>query len=410
MLSHQSERRNYRAFLWHAAWLALATTFTDINTVMPGLLVQAGGTEFHVGLLTGIMIGVPLVAQLLFAGFLSTRALKRPFLLLGINVRIVALAGVALTLAIAPQLGALGLILLVYLWMLLFSASGAFAGVSYTDILGKSITTEDRRRFFVARQYISSFGILLSAFVARWVLGFYSYPTTYLILFAAAAVTLLVASGGFWQIREKPTPTQDSERGIVAVLRKLPSMIRADRNLQSYIVMSNLSGFGTALLPFLVVLAQRRMGLSGTEIGTFLLVQIVGMLVSNLVWQRVITVAAFRGVLLAATVIGALVPVAALVLVGVGSPWLYSIVFLLSGASISARRIGQDGAVVQMSTDQNRALYTGAIGTLNLTIAFFPLMVGLLIEYLGYWPVFVFAAVAMAASGFFVRRLHCEIA
>ena len=55
--------RNYWAFLWHAAWLALAATFTDVNTVMPGLIVQAGGSEIHVGILTGIMIGVPMITQ-----------------------------------------------------------------------------------------------------------------------------------------------------------------------------------------------------------------------------------------------------------------------------------------------------------------------------------------------------------
>ncbi len=405
----QPDRRNYQAFLWHAAWLALATTFTDINTVMPGLLVQAGGTEFHVGLLTGIMVGVPLVAQLLFASFLSTREMKRPFLLLGINLRIVALAGVAATLGIAARLNSVVLILLVYLWMLLFSASGAFAGVSYTDILGKSIGADSRRRFFVVRQYISSGGILISALIARWVLGIYAYPDAYLVLFTAAAVTLAMASAGFWRIREQPAAALESRRGLLAVMRMIPSMVRDDRNLRSYIAMANLSGVGTALLPFLIVLAKREMGLDGTQLGTFLLVQIAGMLISNLIWQRVIRRTAFRGVLLAASVLGVAVPIAALLLAPLGSPWLYAIVFLVSGASISARRIGQDGAIVQMSNDQNRALYTGVIGTLNLTIAIFPLVVGLLITAIGYWPVFLLAAVCMALSGIFVRRLHCVI-
>jgi hypothetical protein len=409
MTPTQPDRRNFRAFLWHAAWLALATTFTDINTVMPGLLVQAGGTEFHVGLLTGIMVGVPLVAQLLFASFLSTRELKRPFLLLGINLRIIALVGVAVTLGIAGRIDALLLILFVYFWMLLFSASGAFAGVSYTDILGKSIGAASRRRFFVVRQYISSAGILVSALIARWVLGVYTYPVTYLVLFSAAAVTLTMASAGFWRIQEQPTSALEGRRGLVAVIRMIPSMMREDRNLRSYIGMANLSGVGTALLPFLIVLAKREMGLDGAQVGTFLLVQIAGMLISNLIWQRVIRRTAFRGVLLAATVIGVAVPIAALVLAPLASPWIYAIVFVLSGASISARRIGQDGAVVQMSNDQNRALYTGVIGTLNLTIALFPLVVGLLITAIGYWPVFLFAALCMALSGLFVRRLHCVI-
>ena len=46
-------------------------------------------------LLLAVMIGLPLVSQLLFAGFLTTRPRKRPYLLLGIHLRVAALAGAA---------------------------------------------------------------------------------------------------------------------------------------------------------------------------------------------------------------------------------------------------------------------------------------------------------------------------
>ena len=45
------------------------------------------------------MIGLPLVAQLLFAGFLHTRPRKKPYLLLGINLRVLALAAGAAAIA-----------------------------------------------------------------------------------------------------------------------------------------------------------------------------------------------------------------------------------------------------------------------------------------------------------------------
>lgn len=406
-MSRRQPRSNYGAFLWHAIWLALATTFTDINTVLPGLIVQAGGSAIHVGVLTGIMIGVPLVTQLLFAGFLSSRTRKRPYLLLGINLRVVALLGVAWTLAAAARLSVGTAIGVVYLWMMLFGVSGAFAGIAYTDILGKSVIGDLRKRFFVTRQVASSIGILASALIARWILATFDYPLTYRLLFLGAGGTLLVASAGFWVLGERPVESPP-KTGLLTLARNLPGMLRSDGNLRNYVLMANFSGFGTALLPFFMVLARDRMGLSGDRIGLFLLVQIAGMLISNIMWTRIVRKTQFRGVLLAATVLGAALPFLAMVLSGTGSGLAYGLVFLLSGSAISARRIGQDGAIVEMSTEENRAMYTGAIGATNLVTALFPLVVGLLLQVVGYWPVFSLAAAAMALSGLFVYRLNCN--
>lgn len=406
-MSNNRWENNYGAFLWHAVWLALATTFTDINTVLPGLIVQAGGSAVHVGVLTGIMIGVPLVTQLLFAGFLSSRTRKRPYLLLGINLRVAALLGVAWTLAAAARLSVGTAIGVVYLWMMLFGVSGAFAGIAYTDILGKSVVGDLRKRFFVTRQVASSIGILASALIARWILATFDYPLTYRLLFLAAGGALLVASAGFWVLGERPSESP-AKTGLLTLARNLPGMLRSDGNLRNYVLMANFSGFGTALVPFFMVLARDRMGLSGDRIGLFLLVQIAGMLISNIMWTRIVRRMLFRGVLLAATVLGAILPFLAMVLSGTGSALAYGFVFLLSGSAISARRIGQDGAIVEISTDDNRAMYTGAIGATNLVTALFPLVVGLLLGAIGYWPVFSLAAAAMAFSGVFVYRLNCN--
>lgn len=55
--------RNFYAFLWHATFLALTLTLTDVNTILPALIVKAGGTAMHIGLLTAIMVGTPIVGQ-----------------------------------------------------------------------------------------------------------------------------------------------------------------------------------------------------------------------------------------------------------------------------------------------------------------------------------------------------------
>ncbi|MCW8859221.1 MAG: MFS transporter, partial [Deltaproteobacteria bacterium] len=125
-------QRNYYAFLWHATFLALTVAFTEINTVLPSLVVNAGGGTVAIGLLTAIMVGTPIIGQLLFASYLHLQPRKRGFLLLGIGLRVVALAAVAGVLLVAEIFSPQTLIVLVFALMFVFSISGTFAGVSYT--------------------------------------------------------------------------------------------------------------------------------------------------------------------------------------------------------------------------------------------------------------------------------------
>ena len=119
-------RHNFIAFLWHALFLAFVTTFIDVNTVFSSLILKIGGSSVHVGLLTGVAVGLPLVTQLLFAGFLAGRPRKKPFLLMGIYLRVLSLAGMGYTLGIAEKSDPSILMFTVFLWVGLFATSGSF--------------------------------------------------------------------------------------------------------------------------------------------------------------------------------------------------------------------------------------------------------------------------------------------
>lgn len=390
-------KRNYCAFLWHAAFLALATAFTDINTVLPSLVVKAGGGTVLIGLLTAIMVGTPILGQLLFASYLHLKPRKKGFLLLGIKLRIIALAAVAGALAWAEALPGNMTITIVFLLMFVFASAGTFASVSYTDILGKSLLTEQRNSFFVNRQVITSLALLASAPASRWVLARVDYPGNYVWMFGMAAMLLLVASFGFWAVSEPEVEPSDDTLSFSAVFRAIPRHLREDLQLRRYILLVNLSGFGLTLMPFYVAYASHHYGLTGEQVGTYLLVQIVGMVLSNILWAKLVDRFGFRGVIRACIICGALLPILTLVLAGTPLP-LFLVVFFLMGMSLSARKIAFSGRLIEITTDTNRALYQGIVGATSLTTALFPLVAGSLILTLGYTPVFLGVSVLVACA------------
>ena len=65
-LSNKISKHNYRSFLFHIAFLAFAQNFMDIDTVIPSMIVEAGGGAVHIGIMTTIMFGGSSLTQLLY--------------------------------------------------------------------------------------------------------------------------------------------------------------------------------------------------------------------------------------------------------------------------------------------------------------------------------------------------------
>ena len=376
--------------------------------MLPNLILLVGGNKFHLGLFTTIVLGVPLLSQLIFAGYLSAKIRKKFYLLLEIYLRVVALLGVAFTLTKFDQLQSSAVIALVYIWMFMFAFSGAFAGISYTDILGKSIEGEVRKIFLVLRQFLSSGGILLSALVARQLLKSLAFPQNYQLLFTAAAGLLFIASFGFVAIKERPTEAPIESQNFIAIIKMIPQLLRSDSNLKNYIILANLIGFTITISPFYIALAKDQFNMDAQMVGNFLLFQITGMVVSNLLWSRVVKKSAFKGVLKFAVVIQGLMPAIALLFSAYFAANIYTLVFFISGSAFSAYRIAIEGVMLEITTESNRVLYAGVIGAFNLTIPIFPILAGITIATFGYTAVFLSAGTLTLSSFYFIHQLRCS--
>ncbi|HDR04388.1 MAG TPA: hypothetical protein ENN84_03990, partial [Candidatus Marinimicrobia bacterium] len=76
----------------------------------------------------------------------------------------------------------------------------------------------------------------------------------------------------------------------------------------------------------------------------------------------------------------------------------YRLLFFFSGFAIRARHISFEGVLVDICTDENRALYSGISSAFNLTEALIPIISSMLIQYAGYQPLFVFSPLLTLAA------------
>jgi len=404
-LSEQISKHNYYAFLWHAVFLALAVNFTDVGTIIPAMMVDAGSSSFQLGILTAIMLGGGKLAQLFFAPFLNNRSSKKRYLLDGINARIFSLGGMALLFWFSSHIADTLIIWSIFILISLFSFSGAFANISYVDILGKSVFREKRKVFFSIKQAISSIVVFLSAILVRRMLMAYNYPLNYATLFFIAAVLLGIASLGFWEIKEIPA-SNFKISSFKTFINTVIQEIRINRKWRNYLFLTNTQGISIVLMPFLILYAKNLFSADSRDIGNFLVLKVIGGILAGGLLFYYSAKIKYQIMLYITTIIAILITLFILIIPG---STLFPYVFLVGGIVFTIHTISISGILLEVTTDQNRALYTGLSGAGSILPVIFPFLGGWIISEFGFNLFFGLFITIMLSSIYFIRGVDCKI-
>ncbi len=404
-ISKKLSKLNFYSFIWHSLFLALASNFMDVDTVIPAMLLRVGGTSIHLGFLTAILLGGSSIFQLLFAPIISLSSYKKKHLLLGINLRIFSLFFMAILFWFSADMSYSVIISLIFIFISIFSLSGSYANVSYIEMIGKSIRQEDRKSFFSLREIIKSVGVLLSALIVRELIKQYDYPFRYSLLFFIAAVLLLLASLGFWNIREIRSRSV-VKIGLFNFLKNIPAEIKKNPNLKYYLLIINMAGFGIGFTPFMILLAKDSFSLSPQFIGNVLVLKIIGMVLTGSFLYKFSKKVKYKTILIFDIFLGASLPVLALLLKGY--PVYYQFLFILSGVFVSLFKIANSGILLEISNNENRVFYAGISGAGKIFSALFPIIAGVLIHYIGFTYVFLLVSVSVLFSYLVANRLDLD--
>ena len=382
----------------------MAINFMDVDTIIPVMMLDAGCTSLQLGILIAIMLGGGNIAQLLFAPFLNNQSLKKGYLLGGINARVFALGGMSLLFYFSSLANDSFIIWFIFILISLFSLSGAFANINYVDIFGKSILQEKRKAFFSVKQVISSIIVFLSAFFVRSVLSEYDYPINYATLFVIAAILLGIASFGFWKIKEIPTPNSKID-GLKNFARIVIQEMRSNNNLRNYLFLINTLGISIILMPFLTLYAKTEFDAGSLQVGNFLLLKVIGVVVAGSISFYYSKKVKYKYLLYIASTLAVLIPLFILILPGAT---LFPYVFFAGGVVFSIQSISISGILLEVTTNENRALYTGLTGAGSILPVIFSLFGGWIITEFGFTLFFMLFILVIFLSFFFIYKIDCE--
>jgi len=376
----------------------------DVDTIIPAMLIESGGGAIHVGIMTAILLGGSSFTQLFFAPYISNKSYKKKYLLLGINSRIFSLLGLGLILFYLQGQHSVHIIWIIFVLITIFALGGAFANISYTDILGKSVLEEKRKSFLSFKQIITGIVVLFSAFLARKVLSYSSFPLNYAYTFMIGSFALLIASLGFWNLKETE-PSVLKISGFQKFIRVLKSELKNNPKLIYFLGFINTQGVVISFLPFLMLYAKEVFKTQSNDTAMFLVFKVVGIVLVSFLILLSANKIKYKW-LLYGNVFLSLTMAVGTILINDAVQIKY--IFILGGIVYSIFSITMNGVLLEVSGKENRAIYTGFSGAGNVIPAIFPLMAGYLIKTFGFQNFFLLYIVIIFFSIFFIYKLNCK--
>ena len=395
----------YIPFLWHGFFLAITMSMIDMNTVLPALISELTDNTIVFGALYSILLGAPLVFNLGFSAFLQKFSLKKKFLLIGMYFRSFSFAGMAFITLLFAKNHPITTLVGFYIFIFIFSISGGFASIAYSDIVGKLLPPEKRGILYSLRQFFSGIAALLGGVFVAWIFknGTLPFPINYALGFFIGSIGLIIGSLGFFRLKETPTQVaaieHSSKEGFAKNIGKI---LKEDRRFLKFIIIENISSFSLMILPFYMVFIKNSFSNYMNYIGIFIIAQVIGSIFSNFIWAYISSKFGSSSVIKLCIFMGATIPIIAIVIQPLGIIW-YIIVFLLLGFITSGRNIGFESYLLDIAPDDKRTMYLGIRGTLNILVILLPLTGGFIINLLGYYITFGLVSLVMFL-GFFSMK------
>ena len=390
------QKSSQRKAVVHGLFLSITTTIAEPAIILPLILHFFGAGSLLVGFLSSLLKGGAIIVQL-FAAF-SAQSFSRvmPYLRMVFVIRFLSWFGIGLGIYFfGPQnpeyaLWSIGIGLFV------FSFAAGFGAIYFNEILGKVFSHRYRGKVFAQRQFAAGIGALISGFSAGAILEYFSPPYSYAYLFILSAFVMLAGVIPYALIDEPvKTNIQPKEEKFVHFIRKSFSLLGSDAQLRRQIRTYLFAYAHLLSLPFIILDAEHKLSLSGTQIGYLLTAQIVGGMLSNLVWGKMASKGAIRRIIYTAFTGFMLANAGA---VFAQELWQYGIIFFLLGSSIDGMRLAFSNNILIIAPEHLRPVYIALQSNLTSIGLFFAVPGALLLDHFGYPALYGCTIIALAAG------------
>ena len=384
--------------LIHGILFTGGQAFCNPNTVLPIFLDHFTKSKILIGLsstLIGKLGGIASVfPQLLVANKIENKTYKKPLLIFAITVRALSWGLLAFTTSIFNNTYPNLTIFFLFVTLILHTFMGGIAAVPFFDIWGKSLPPNLRGRFFGYRQLWGGVLAIGSGLIVKNILGNNSieFPCNFALLFFLVFIFLSISYIALGSVKEPTEKVYKNQLPFKDFLKKAFLVVKKNKNYKKFIIVEILAGAGGLALPFYILYLKNILGISLGTIGILLSAQMLGSVLSNVLWAHLSDFVGNKKVIQISTFAGLMVPVVAL-MTQFKNELLYLLLFATIGFFIAGRTIGKTNYLLDIAPSRDRPIYISLTGTLLFPVSLFPLIGGLIIQYVSYNTLFVITGI-----------------
>jgi MFS family permease len=361
------------SFIFGTTVLALYTSYLATSAVLIGLIPALQNVSFF-------------WPQLITSRLAERLPRKKPFMIrisVAERVPYIFVAALALLWPGAPRM-------LAY-WALAFSlllaaSAGGLGAPAWKGMLAKVIPVNRRGRLFGLSGASGGLLGIAGAALSRRVLANYPYPVSFGICFGLCFLSQAISWAFVAMVREPPRQPTRVSVPARDYMRRLPAILREDRNFSRYLIARTLLILGQMGTTFYVVFGRTALGASDAFAANLTMVAVITQMICTPLagW-----LADMRGNKLI-TVWGGVISVVGVVIafLATSEAWLYG-VFVAVNAANAAFFISSVNMTMEFGAEEELPTYTALGSTvLALPILVAPIIGGLLVDAFGYHALF----------------------
>jgi len=387
-------KNNYKNVA-HAFFLSLAITIAEPSTILPLMISHFSENVVVVGIFVSLLRSGQITIQL-YAAF-HAQAYKRvipylnrvfffrwlSWLLIGLSIYFIGDSNKFLTL------------LFIGFGLFFFSFSAGFGTIYFKELQAKLFSKRYRGKTMANRNIAGSIASIASGGVTGYVLSSFEAPMSYSYLFILSSFIMAIGFLTFATIDEpEKEKVLKKEQNFKLFIKNSIVMLKEDKRLQQQIVVILLSFSYYLAMPFVILHANSSIELTGWLLGGFIMVQMVGSIIgSSLLWRKIYNYEKMLSLSLVFMMLAFIVAIFA------NSPYAYAVIFFLFGVGLDGISISSMNLVIEIAPEEKRPIYTALQTNITSIGLFFPILGGVILNYLDSYTLIYSLSVVLLFSG-----------
>ncbi len=343
------------------------------KTVLAWLMNFVGAPLYLVGFLVPIRESGSMLPQILIAGFIRKKPLRKWVWIVGSYFQPISILCMGMTAYFLKGASAGWLIIL---FLVTFSLSRGLCSIASKDIKGKVIPKTRRGRLGGVTASVSGFIVIaVGVFLLINQDGSQS-AEFYGTLVILSAFLWVAAATLFIKLKEEPGETGGGGNAIKEAVERL-SILKTDIPFRNFVITRALLLCSALTAPYYILLAQQNYGTDAFLLGMFIIANGLASSLSAVFWGKMADSSSKQVMIYAALITSSLGFVTFLIIqylpVVSSTSWIYPLLFFILGIAHSGVRLGRKTYVLDLAGGNKRTDYVAVSNTL---IGFILLLTG----------------------------------